>query len=175
MADQPTHIVITGDLNEAAKPAERRAERWNLHTTQTPTRKNRKLDVVITDMRIKHEQTFSFANSDHRALVTTLESSHDLHLKRRTIPRRSKILKDLKNGKLHLRKPEMFREPFRRILRFEHFRISKPKLFIPPEELTTLHGEELIAFHKKFQIDGWARLLGDTVEAYKNNDSKMFH
>ena len=126
-------------------------------------------------MEIMKEQTLNFANSDHRALITTLKSKHELLLKRRTVPRRAKILKDLKEGKLHMRRPEMFEQPFRRMLRFEHFRISKPALFIPPEELSTLHGEELKTFHKKFQVDGWGKLLSDVTEAFKNNDSKTFH
>ena len=33
LAEPPTHIIITGDLNEAVGPAERSAGRWKVHTT----------------------------------------------------------------------------------------------------------------------------------------------
>ena len=48
-------------------------------------------------------------------------------------------------------------------------------MFTPPDELVRFEGDELVAFHKKFQIDGWARLLDEVVRAFNDNNSKLFH
>ena len=108
---------MTGDFNESAKPLENLAKRWRLNVSQSATRKDRKLDLVVSDMVIKKERTCNFATSDHRALLVELETKHELHLKRRYIPKRGLILKDLKLGKLHMREADMFGQPFSRMLR----------------------------------------------------------
>ena len=150
MKSPGAHLIVTGDFNDAASAMKSLAEVYGLHHTERATRKEKALDMVLSDMEVMDEYTRSFARSDHMALHTTLKTRHELHWKHTSVPKRGKVVNDLVSRGIFLTCPEDLRNPLRDLMGKKHFMIQKPRIFIPPEEYVELDREKLKAFHRKY-------------------------
>lgn len=126
MRNPGSHLIVTGDFNDAATAMRALTGVHDLHHTESATRKDRALDMVVSDMEIEKEFTRNFPRSDHMALHTVLKTRHEIHWKYTTVPKRGKILKDLTKMRLFLTCPEDLRRPLKELMTKKHFKINKP-------------------------------------------------